>query len=140
MNIEGQQSQQFTSQVPGTASSFKSDKDLLHGYIYDYLVKQKLIDSAKVFFKEAEVVSNGKTTNVVLAPGGNKSTSPSSASDHGNISNESGVNESNPNGGNNTPSSTSTPRPFSNQDAARKPTMNGSNRSVSCSTLASIIY
>lgn len=106
-----QHAQQAQQQQQQFGNTLKSDKDLLHGYIYDYLIKQKLPESAKVFFKEAEVVSNGKTTTVIMG----KPASPE--------------NDENPaNGVSNASSNSSTPRPFSNQDAKKT---NGTGRLVS---------
>lgn len=108
---QGQQAQ-FANPVQGQLpANVKSDKDLLHGYIYDYLVKQKLPETAKIFFKEAELVGNGKTTTITV---GNP-TSPESE-------------ENAANGMSNGSSNSSTPRPFSSQDP-KKP--NGTNRPVS---------
>jgi hypothetical protein len=39
------------------ASALKSDKELLNAYIYDYLVKHNLKESAKSFNREADVAS-----------------------------------------------------------------------------------
>lgn len=143
MNVDAAHPQLFQSPGHGSASTLKSDRDLLHGYIYDYLIKQQFPESAKVFFKEAEVVSNGKTTSVILGfnSSGNKmSTSPTSASnENASASSSSGSNndagsnnESSTNGVSSNSSTNSTPRPFSSQDPSRKPTVNGNpSRNVS---------
>lgn len=83
MNIDPQ------SRHPGhlDASALKgSEKDMLHGYIYDYLLKHHYVDSAKIFFKEAEVTSNGKTTSVSVSASP-KGTSPSSSETSNNNNN-----------------------------------------------------
>ena len=45
-------------------SQHESEKAFLHNYIYDYLIKNNFIDSAKTFHKEAEVTSNGETISL----------------------------------------------------------------------------
>lgn len=47
----------------------KSDKDLLNNYIYDYLIKQNLSESAKIFSREADISSGqvGMSFVVILS-------------------------------------------------------------------------
>jgi hypothetical protein len=42
---------------PTNGPNTKSDRDLLNAYIYDYLLKHNLRDSARIFSKEAEIGS-----------------------------------------------------------------------------------
>lgn len=51
-----------------TPNPFTSEKDLLNGYIYDYLIKQNLIESAKTFFKEADVKSANSSNSNSASP------------------------------------------------------------------------
>ncbi len=65
MNVEAQQQHHPMGPagpygVPvggGGGGSLKSDKELLNAYIYDYLVKHNLVESARSFNREADVAS-----------------------------------------------------------------------------------
>lgn len=127
MNIDAQPLQQSFQSLSEDSGLPKSDKDLLHGYIYDYLIKHKYVESAKIFFKEADVVSNGKTTSVSFST--KQSTSPSSSHENTGQQNAGGPDSSNNdsttvNGVSSSSSNSSTPRPFG-QDQSRNSAVNG---------------
>lgn len=140
MDIDGQASQQpFQTLAGATMGMINSDRDLLHNYIYDYLIKQNYLDSAKIFYKEGEVTSSKKTTRLIRNSSIKQSSSPSSNSGEPNSSHPQPSNSTGPdlstnndasvvNGVSTTSSTSSTPRPFSSQDPSRSnPSINGNS-------------
>jgi hypothetical protein len=61
-NQQQQQPQQHHQAQANVLEGPKSDKELLNSYIYDYLVKHNLLDSARTFHQEIEQ-SNSRTNS-----------------------------------------------------------------------------
>lgn len=106
MNADAQQGLPASSQM--TNPNLKNDKDLLNNYIYDYLIKQNLPESAKIFLKEAEITnhnsaSNSNNSNSTTNNNSNNNSSSSNTSSNNNSNTNSPKTQNGPNSSNDPP-------------------------------------